>query len=98
MGNGHGAGGLLRYGFSSWLRSVYEGWSQFWHENRRVFHLDLVGYSTDGPVLDTLHAAVFLQAEQLGYLGWAAEGCNDLLVSLFVHGVNYTPCLGYCQS
>lgn len=44
-----------RYVFSSWLRSVGEGWSQFWHEHAGVGHLNGGRNSARTPVVNALH-------------------------------------------
>ena len=65
-----------RYSFSSLLRSVGEGWSQFWHEHARVGHLDGGRNPALGPVLHTLHTPVFREFQQLRYLGGTAQVCD----------------------
>ena len=76
--SGHGSGS--RYSFDSYLLNTGAALGQFGHEDSGVFDLDRSRNAARHPVLDALLPTFFLDLDEFGHLGRAAELADQVRV------------------
>lgn len=77
---------LICYIFSSCLRNVGVGLSQFWHEQMRVLDLHIRWNATGQPVLNPLDCELVFATDSLDDLGRTAQLSDQFGIALnFIH-------------